>query len=392
MACIFSSDLNKSAAVEVARNIRPGISRDIVTKLADYNSMTSQQRKKRQVPATLAPVESLKRFIQLSSHPLHELCTPGILAVDIHPSKDIIATGGIDRNVVVFDPISRQILSTLTGHSKKVNSVKFVARDESVITGSADKTVRVWQENENGNYSCRHIFEDHTAEVQAVAIHGTNNYFTTASLDNTWCFYDLSSGFCLRQVSTAEAPNGPNGYTSLAFHPDGLILGTGTIGSVVRIWDVKSQANAANFDNHVGPITAMSFSENGYFMATAADDGVKLWDLRTLRNFLSLAPPNTNEPINSVEFDHSGNYLAVADSSIRIYQVATLKSDWDCIKTLPNLSSSGKVTSVKFGLDAKYLAAGCMDSNLRVYGLPDIDPEMAYRHISSAISSISLSE
>ena len=32
----------------------------------------------------------------------------------------------------------------------------------------------------------------------------------------------------------------------------------------------------------------MSFSENGYYLATTADDGVKLWDLRKLKNFKSI--------------------------------------------------------------------------------------------------------
>ncbi|KAF5950692.1 hypothetical protein HYC85_012685 [Camellia sinensis] len=352
------------------KRIRPGISASIIAELTDCNAALSQQRKKRQIPPTLAPIDALERYTQLSSFPLHKTNKPGILAVDILYSKDIVATGGVDTSAVLFDRPSGEILSTLNGHSKKVTSVKFVAEGDLVVTGSADKTVRLWQGSENGNFDCRHILKDHTAEVQAVTIHATNNYSVTASLDNTWCFYDLSSGLCLAQV---EDGSGSGGYTSAAFHPDGLILGTGTSEALVKIWDVKSQANVARFDGHVGAVTAVSFSENGYFLATAAHDGVKLWDLRKLRNFRTFAPYDENTPTQSVEFDHSGSYLAVAGSDIRVYQVANVKSEWNCVKTFPDLSGTGKATCAKFGPDAKYLAVGSMDRNLRIFGLPGDD-------------------
>ncbi|XP_004497808.2 pre-mRNA-processing factor 19 homolog 2, partial [Cicer arietinum] len=354
-----------------AKKLHPGISSSIISELTDCNAALSQQRKKRQIPATLAPIDALETYTQISSHPFHKTNKQGITSLDILHSKDLIATGGIDTNAVIFDRPSGQILAILPGHSKKVTSVKFVGEGESFLTGSSDKTVRLWQTSNDGSYECRQILRDHTAEVQAVTVHATNNYYVTASLDGTWCFYELSSGTCLTQVSDSSGSS--EGYTSAAFHPDGLILGTGTTDSLVKIWDVKSQANVAKFDGHVGHVTAVSFSENGYYLATAAHDGVKLWDLRKLKNFRNFAPYDSETPTSSVEFDHSGSYLAVAGSDVRIYQVANVKSEWNLIKTFPDLSGTGKSTCVKFGPDSKYIAVGSMDRNLRIFGQPGED-------------------
>jgi pre-mRNA-processing factor 19 len=104
-------------------------------------------------------------------------------------------------------------------------------------------------------------------------------------------------------------PTVQNGYSSASFHPDGLILGTGTAESLVRIWDVKSQVNVAKFEGHTGPVTDISFSENGYFLATAAHDGVKLWDLRKLKNFRSFAPYDSSTPTNTGSLTCTRNWI-----------------------------------------------------------------------------------
>lgn len=53
------------------------------------------------------------------------------------------------------------------------------------------------------------------------------------------------------------------GYSCARFHPDGMILGTGTKDSLVRIWELRNLQNVATFEGHASPIKTISFSENG---------------------------------------------------------------------------------------------------------------------------------
>jgi WD40 repeat protein len=90
--------------------------------------------------------------------------------VPVMDLQDIVATGGIDTNAVIFDRSSGQILCTLAGHSKKVfphvilnfsvssifpasctivsitqiTTLKFIPRDQLFITGSADKAIPIY--------------------------------------------------------------------------------------------------------------------------------------------------------------------------------------------------------------------------------------------------------
>ena len=100
----------------------------------------------------------------------------------------------------------------------------------------------------------------------------------------------------------------------MSFHPDGVIFGTGTASNLVRMWDTKTCGNVATFEGHTGVVNSVSFSENGYHMASASDDGsVRVWDLRKLKVLREVA---VEGKARSVAFDASGKYLACGSDEV----------------------------------------------------------------------------
>lgn len=81
-----------------------------------------------------------------------------------------------------------------------VADIKAMGKQELVLTASADKTARLWKTLEDGKYTCTAVLKDHSSDVTGVTPHVTSDYFVTASLDKTWCFYDTSTATCLQQV------------------------------------------------------------------------------------------------------------------------------------------------------------------------------------------------
>lgn len=291
-----------------------GMSVDIIQKLQDKATVLTQERKKkgRTVPEELVSQEKLRTYMTVASHPgLHSASVPGILSLDINPSDHCkILTGGNDKNATVFNKDTEQIVAILKGHTKKVTKVIFHPEEDTVITASPDSSIRIWNVPTSQTVL---LLPCHDGPVTGLSLHPTGDYVLSTSLDKHWAFSDIRTG----RLLTKEADTADMGLTTAQFHPDGLIFGTGTEDSLVRIWDLKEQSNVANFPGHTGPITAISFSENGYYLATAADDAcIKLWDLRKLKNFKTIQLDDGYE-VKDLCFDQSGTYLAIAGTDIR---------------------------------------------------------------------------
>uniref|UniRef100_A0AAZ3PLT7 Pre-mRNA-processing factor 19 n=1 Tax=Oncorhynchus tshawytscha TaxID=74940 RepID=A0AAZ3PLT7_ONCTS len=323
-----------------------GVSGGEPMEVSEQVGMTPEiiQKRGKTVPEELVRAEDLSKYRQVASHA-------------VSTTVCLITCRGADKNVVVFDKKEEQIIATLKGHTKKVTSVIYHPSQSVVFSASPDSTIRVWSVT-GGN--CVQVVRAHEASVTGLSLHATGDYLLSSSEDQYWAFSDIQTGRVLTKVTDEAAGVA---LTCAQFHPDGLIFGTGTADSQIKIWDLKERTNVANFPGHSGPVTSIAFSENGYYLATGAQDSsVKLWDLRKLKNFKTIALDNNYE-VKSLVFDQSGTYLAVGGSDIRVY----ICKQWS--EVLNFSDHSGLVTGVAFGDNAQFLSSAGMDRSLKFYSL-----------------------
>ena len=55
--------------------------------------------------------------------------------------------------------------------------------------------------------------------------------------------------------------------TSLAFHPDGRTLASGSWDKTIRIWDVETSTEVMSFRSMVGKIYSLAYSPDGLQLA-----------------------------------------------------------------------------------------------------------------------------
>lgn len=78
--------------------------------------------------------------------------TAPVHTVAVSSNGRLMASGGEDRTLIVWDLGTGKRLKTMTGHTGFIYSVSFNSDSTVLVSGSADGTVRVWDVNKNTPY------------------------------------------------------------------------------------------------------------------------------------------------------------------------------------------------------------------------------------------------
>jgi len=353
-------------AMEVNADEEPGLDKDLLEALdAKSEALTTARRQRgKEPPASDAKIDEVEKMeLRRENKNLHDSNPPGILCLDAQGTTTV--TGGADKKVVLYSLDNDTVEATFVGHRKKVSSVLLLPNLETVISGSFDSHIRTWRKGEDSSQT---VFKHHHGVVTDLHLHPLGTHFLSVSTDGVWGFSDIAAGRALLKkdmysyLPAAESENA-YGFECGKIHPDGTLLGLGTSGGVIYMWDLREQSIAAEFPDHGSSVASVAFSENGYHLAAGTANGLlKMWDLRKLSSFKTIEL--TNQKVSSVKFDGFGTYLATgAGTTAKIFH---LKS-WN---ELASFDHDDIVSSIYFGAGARSFMTASMDRKLRYFTVP----------------------
>ncbi|KIV93288.1 hypothetical protein PV10_04514 [Exophiala mesophila] len=292
-------------------------------------------RRKRPVPEDWATPEAISSYApKSSSEPLY----PGGKIFAVHESGDAALVSGSDGSASIYSLSQNKPLLSLSTGSGTATAGTWAGKKAVLATSSG--AVVVFEDNQQVA-----SFAVHAGSVNAVATHPSGSILASVGEDKTYILYDLESNKVLTQIQS------DSGLTSAQFHPDGHLLAAGGNDGQIKIFEVKSGAQAATF-NLGGPVKAVVFSENGTWLAGVAQgsSSISIWDLRKSAEIKTL---ETGSAINSISWDYTGQFLAAAGAGgITVEAYSKAAKEWSGI-----LSSAVPSTRVAWGKQAQSLIA-----------------------------------
>jgi WD40 repeat protein/uncharacterized caspase-like protein/energy-coupling factor transporter ATP-binding protein EcfA2 len=247
-------------------------------------------------------------------------------------------------------------LTNFQAHQDIINAITFNHDGQLLASGSADKTIKIWQENK-----LIKTFTGHADRVTSLSFSPDNQILASGSADKTLKLWRLADGKLLKTLTGHS-----DEVTSINFSPDGQTIVSGSFDQTVKIWR-RDGTLVKNFTGHGLAIASVIFSPNGQMIASASwDNTIKLWNPTTGKLIHTLT--GHTDGVTSLSFTSDGQILASgsADQTIKVWNVTT----GELLKTLSGYPHP--ITSLSFTADNKTLVVGGKEAGVMLWNF-DLD-------------------
>jgi WD40 repeat protein len=268
--------------------------------------------------------------------------------------KDTIAVGSASGDVITLDGNTGSQVAVLSEHTDWVRCVTFSSDGTLLVSGSDDKTLKLWDIQTGGVIK---TFHGHTNRVYSVSISFNHTTIASGSGDNTICLWDIQAGECCHIINQEKYVEYVHFFPTNSQHLISISDG------VVHQWDIDGnqieptyQGSHAAFsldDTHLalckGKVTTVQnfnsgailarfltdedtehccFSPNGRLVAVAADATAYVWDITSTDPHLIETFTGHTDDITFLTFSSSSSLVSASDDkSVKFWQIGTSPID-----------------------------------------------------------------
>jgi WD40 repeat protein len=306
--------------------------------------------------------------------------------------KDIVAVGLCD--IIILDGITGSQIAVLSGHTKTLRSLSFSSDGTLLASGGIDQTLKVWDVQTGGIVKS---FHGHTNWILSVSISSNCTTIASGSYDNTVRLWDIGTGECHCIIKQQELVN------CVCFSPTNPQHLISVSGGVVQWWDVSGckikppyrgsyaafSSDGTHFALCGGKITTVQnsnsgaivaechtdidstcccFSPNGRFVAVATDTTVYIWDITSTHPHLIETFIGHTSDISSLTF--SSSVISTSfDKSVKFWQAGAPPANLVASDSESTLPAPASVDSVSLQVESGIAISGDLDGVVKIWDI-----------------------
>lgn len=242
-----------------------------------------------------------------------------VYAATFTPDGALLASGGFDQKIKLWNVATGKELRTLEGHQGLVLSLAVSPDGHTLASGSSDNTIKLWDIPSDKPLA---QWAGHADAVRAVAISSDGTYVLSAGADAKLRVWSWPSGKLLQTLPGHEAE-----ILHTAVRGDRQLWASADATGRIRLWTPgkyldEDPTTGLDLFGHVGPVTSLEFHPNNQQLLTSGTDGtIKVWQFPIIPP-IQVMPPAADAaadvvvadapPVELVEIAPSGTLAVVA--------------------------------------------------------------------------------
>ncbi len=284
--------------------------------------------------------------------------TQTITCLGLTPKEDIVVSGSKDGTLRIWNIEEGECLQILKGHRSAITSLDISPNGRFIISASQDKKLRLW-ELETGR--CIHCMEGHDLWVEHVLFTPDGRRVISGSRDTTIKIWERKNGHKLYSLN-----NHSDLISSLKITSDGQHIVSASHDRTLRIWELESGQCLHNLEKHTEHVRCVTcHPKKKQVISGGWDNCLFLWDITKGE---CIAEYRGHESwINQVLITQDGTKAISCslDKTIRIWDIETAK----CLAVLHGHTQD--IQNISILDDSQFLVSGSWDKTIRIWNMDD---------------------